>query len=86
MASPEEIIPHAFRALKSSGTITIFVPTYNQIDRTYHELKDFDFGDIKCLELIERDFQLKANAIRPRTRIIGHTGFLIFARKLSKKV
>lgn len=86
LASPEEIIPHAFRALKSSGTIAIFVPSYNQIDRTYHELKEFDFGDIKCVELIERDFQLKTNAIRPRTRIIGHTGFLIFARKLSKKV
>ncbi len=86
LASPEEIIPHAFSSLRSSGTISIFVPTYNQIERTYNELKEFGFGDIIGLELIKRELQLKTNAIRPRTRIIGHTGFLIFARKRSKMV
>ena len=84
LANPEEIIPHAFKSLRSSGTISIFVPSYNQVERTYLELKEFGFGDITSFELIKREIQLKSNAIRPRTRIIGHTGFLIFARKLIK--
>jgi tRNA (adenine57-N1/adenine58-N1)-methyltransferase len=84
LASPEEIIPHAYSSLRSSGTISIFIPTYNQIERAYKELKEYGFGDIICFETIKREFQLKTNAIRPSTRIIGHTGFLIFARKLEK--
>ncbi|MCG3225790.1 MAG: tRNA (adenine-N1)-methyltransferase [Candidatus Heimdallarchaeota archaeon] len=86
LASPEEIIPHAYSSLRSSGTVSIFIPTYNQIERTYHELKEYDFGDIICFETIKRELQLKTNAIRPQTRIIGHTGFLIFARKRTKMV
>jgi tRNA (adenine57-N1/adenine58-N1)-methyltransferase len=86
LANPEEIISHAFKALKSSGTISIFIPTFNQIEKAYHELKEFGFGDIICFETIKREYQLKSNAIRPVTRIIGHTGFLIFAKKLEKLV
>ncbi len=82
LGDPCEIIPHARTALKSGGVITIFMPTYNQIERVYVQLEEYNFGDIQALELILRGIQLKRNAIRPNTRMIGHTGFLIFARKL----
>jgi len=84
LGDPCEIIPHAFDSLKPSGVITLFLPTYNQVEKVYKTLKEFNFGDIQALELILRDIQLKVNAIRPNTRMIGHTGFMIFARKLAK--
>lgn len=80
------VIPHAFDSLKYGGIITVFLPTYNQIEKVFIKLLEFSFGDIQALELIRRDIQLKAHAIRPNTRMIGHTGFLIFARKLYKGV
>ena len=84
LGDPCEIIPHAFDSLKPSGVITLFLPTYNQVEQVYKTLKESNFGDIQALELILRDLQLKINAIRPNTRMIGHTGFLIFARKLAE--
>ncbi|MCE7741665.1 MAG: tRNA (adenine-N1)-methyltransferase [Candidatus Heimdallarchaeota archaeon] len=82
LGDPCEIIPHAYAALKLGGVLTVFMPTYNQVERVYIKLQEYSFGDIEALELILRGIQLKRNAIRPNTRMIGHTGFLIFARKL----
>jgi len=82
LGDPCEIIPHAYNSLKLGGVISIFMPTYNQVEKVYEKLREFSFGDIEALELILRGIQLKRNAIRPNTRMIGHTGFLMFARKL----
>lgn len=84
MGEPWSVIPVAHEALKASGTISVFVPTYNQIEKAYMALKDH-FCDIFTIELLEREIQLKNEAIRPKTWMVGHTGFLIFARKLSKE-
>jgi tRNA (adenine57-N1/adenine58-N1)-methyltransferase len=84
LGNPEELIPMAYDSLRPSGTISIFVPTFNQIEKVYSKLRELKFGDIHAMELIQREIQLKPNAIRPNTRMIGHTGFLIFARKLLK--
>ncbi|MHA1707857.1 MAG: tRNA (adenine-N1)-methyltransferase [Candidatus Heimdallarchaeaceae archaeon] len=82
LGAPCSLIPQAYDSLKPSGVLSVFLPTYNQIEKVFTCIKQEKFGDIKALELIRRDLQLKPNAIRPRTRMIGHTGFLFFARKL----
>ena len=86
LGDPCVVIPHAYDSLKFGGIITIFLPTYNQIEKVLIKLQEFDFDDLKAHELIRRDLQLKPHAIRPNTRMIGHTGFLIFARKVFKEV
>ena len=83
LGDPCLLIEQAYIALKPSGVMSIFVPTYNQVERVYHELLKYPFIEIKAIELIEREIQLKDKAIRPKTwMMVGHTGFLIFARKL----
>ena len=84
LGDPWQIIPHAYYSLKASGSLSIFLPTYNQVEKTIKKLKEYNFGDIIGTELIEREIQLKPEAIRPKTRMIGHTGFIIFARKMSR--
>ena len=82
LGDPCSVIHHAYDSLKFGGILTIFLPTYNQIEKVMLKLNDYSFGDIHAHELILRDIQLKPHAIRPNTRMIGHTGFLVFARKL----
>ena len=82
MGEPWRALSEAKRLLKPSGTIAIFVPTYNQVERTYEGLLEWDFEKIEAIEVIERPIQLKKNAIRPVTRMIAHTGFLMFAQKI----
>ncbi len=82
LGDPWQIIHHAYDALRASGSLSIFIPTYNQVEKVIKKLKESYFGDIIGIELIEREIQLKPEAIRPKTRMIGHTGFIIFARKM----
>ena len=36
-------------------------------------------------ELIKRTLQVKENATRPEVRMIGHTGYITFGRKIKKE-
>jgi len=85
MGEPWVLIPHAAKVLKTSGKIAIFLPTYNQVEKTLRALKEEGFDDIMGMELLSRELQLKEDAIRPMTWTVGHTGFLIFARLGNKK-
>ncbi|MCK4780856.1 MAG: hypothetical protein KAT57_11730, partial [Candidatus Lokiarchaeota archaeon] len=38
--------------------------------------------EINTYELIKRKIQVKENATRPEVRMIGHTGYLTFGRKI----
>lgn len=79
---PWNAIESVARALKPAGTLLIYVPTVNQVEKTVLALRGRgDFCDIRALEVLVRDYEVKEGATRPRTRMIGHTGYVIFARK-----
>ncbi len=86
LADPWNIIGNVTSILKPSGRIVIFLPTYNQIEKTILSLEEFNFREINAIELIEREIQLKKGAIRPATRNVGHTGFLISGIYLGEKI
>lgn len=80
MVDPWVIISHVTKVLKAGGMLVVFQPTYNQLENLVSELSSNNFTDVKCIELLEREIELKQNAIRPSTRMIGHTGFIVSAR------
>lgn len=87
LPTPWEAIAIARDALKSGGFFASFSPTIPQIQNTVTTLKENHFGDILVSELIFRTWQITSRnkeylATRPQTQMIGHTGFLIFAKKL----
>ncbi len=84
MVDPWSVIHHVTDVLVPGGKIVIFQPTFNQLEKCYRELNLNNFIDIKTIELIEREIEIKNNAVRPATRMVGHTGFLISARFLGK--
>ena len=38
--------------------------------------------DIEILETLERGLEVRQQGTRPKTRMVGHSGYLLFARKL----
>lgn len=80
MGSPEKVIESARKALKPGGFLVVYSPVIEQILRVYENLKDF--ANVETKEIIERKWEIGNNKTRPRTRMLGHTGFLIFARKV----
>jgi len=81
MATPWLVVPHAWKALKGGGHFASFSPTINQVEKTVVELKKQGFVDIKVYELLLREMKVEEGAVRPETLMIGHTGYVTFARK-----
>ena len=71
----------ASELLKSSGLLGMIVPTANQITDILKELSNH-FGDIEVLEIMLRRYKTVAERVRPVDRMVAHTGYLVFARKI----
>lgn len=78
LGSPEKYLNVARKALKPGGFLVSYSPVIEQVQRL-----DFKgFANIETRELIERKWEVSKNKTRPRTRMLGHTGFITFARKI----
>ncbi|HEY6668272.1 MAG TPA: tRNA (adenine-N1)-methyltransferase [Candidatus Nitrosopolaris sp.] len=82
LGDPWTLIREVRKALKGSGSFVAICPTVNQLERTAFELKENDYVDIDCVELMIRNIEARQGMTRPSMRMIGHTTYLIFARKV----
>jgi tRNA (adenine57-N1/adenine58-N1)-methyltransferase len=85
LATPWLAINNAWGALKGSGSICCFSPTIEQVKKNVEALKHGGFADVRTFELLCRDYQVKENATRPGTSMVGHTGFMTFGRKVERE-
>ena len=79
LGAPERAIPHARKALKPGGFLVVYSPVVEQVTRIRDVMEGF--ADIETVEIIKREWDVGNNKTRPRTRMLGHTAFLTFARK-----
>ncbi|MEJ2251843.1 MAG: tRNA (adenine-N1)-methyltransferase [Candidatus Lokiarchaeota archaeon] len=85
MPTPWEAIPKIKKYLKYSGSVVSFSPTIEQVKKTKFALKENQFIEINTYELLKRRIQVKKNATRPEVRMIGHTGYITFGRKVNEE-
>jgi len=86
MATPWLVVPHAYKALKGSGSFISFSPTIDQVVKTVEELKANGFANIETIECFIRRIRVERGKTRPETLMTGHTGYMVFARKALKGV
>ncbi len=79
---PWFVIEKAWSFLKDSGMLGVIVPTSNQVSETLRAMPQL-FGDIEVLELLLRKYKTVADRLRPDDRMVAHTGYLIFGRKVA---
>ena len=84
LAVPWLVVPHAYEALKPSGTIVSFSPTIDQVVKTVEALKENNFVFIETIECMMRAMQVERGKTRPHTMMTGHTGYITHARKAVK--
>lgn len=80
LPDPWEVVPHAHKALKPGGFFVAYIPYVEQAQKTVRALKEC-FSGIKTFEIMEREMEVKDIGTRPKTRMLGHTAYLVFARK-----
>ncbi len=71
--------------MKPSASVGMIVPTANQISELLKALES-GFGQIEVMEIMHRKYKTVAERVRPQDRMIAHTGYLVFARKLEPEV
>ena len=71
--------------LKAGGLLGTIVPTANQVSDCLRGLQA-GFGDIEVMEIMLRYYKINAERLRPQDRMVAHTGYLAFARKIEEIV
>lgn len=69
------------KILKNGGFFASYIPSMNQLEKVTSELKDQSYIDVKTFENLERDMVVKEGAVRPSYDMLGHTGYVVIARK-----
>jgi tRNA (adenine57-N1/adenine58-N1)-methyltransferase len=80
---PWLFLDHAWAAMKGSGFFGALVPTTNQVSELLAGLQERPFGDVAVEEVLVRPYKPVATRLRPEDRMIAHSAFLIFARKIA---
>jgi tRNA (adenine57-N1/adenine58-N1)-methyltransferase len=84
MLAPWECIEACAEALVPGGVIIGYVATVTQLSRFTEDLRSSKlFAEPEAWESMVRGWHLQGLAVRPEHRMIGHTGFLVTARRLA---
>ena len=84
MLAPWEIVGSAAHALREGGVICVYVATVTQLSRVVEELRDSEsFTEPIATESMVRSWHVDGLAVRPDHSMVGHTGFLVMARRLA---
>jgi len=85
MAEPWNALRSAYRSLKSGGILASILPTFGQVERMISSLTEMKFTFVEMEEILVRPYKPYPGRIRPDDRMVAHTGYLIFARKFTRK-
>jgi len=80
--NPWNAVPHAWKALKVGGYLCTYSPLISQVEKTVDEIKKHGFIEVKTYENIQREMVVSKHGTRPSFNMLGHTGYLTFARKI----
>ncbi|KZX14630.1 tRNA (adenine(58)-N(1))-methyltransferase TrmI [Methanobrevibacter cuticularis] len=82
LTKPYEIFEDVYESLNLGGHLVIYAPYIDQIETSYRIAKKLGFSDLAIVETLERELEVRPQGTRPKTRMVGHSGYLLFARKL----
>ncbi|KRC51079.1 SAM-dependent methyltransferase [Leifsonia sp. Root227] len=84
MLAPWECLDEVTAALKPGGVLLCYIATVTQLSRVAEAIRaSGDYTHPQSSETMVRGWHVEGLAVRPDHRMIGHTGFLITARRLA---
>jgi tRNA (adenine57-N1/adenine58-N1)-methyltransferase len=84
MLAPWDCAAAAADALRPGGVLACYVATVTQLSATVEAVRGHGaFDEPSAWESLTRGWHADGLAVRPEHRMVGHTGFLITARRLA---
>lgn len=86
MLSPWQVLPAVSEALRPGGVLIGYVATTTQLSRLVEAVREAGYTEPVSSETMVRTWHVLGLAVRPDHRMIGHTAFLVTARRLAPGV
>jgi tRNA (adenine57-N1/adenine58-N1)-methyltransferase catalytic subunit len=84
LPEPWQAVAHVAEALRPGGLVFAHCPNVSQVQRFCDALRERGgFGLLETVEVLERHWTVRGRSLRPAHRMVAHTGFLTFARRLA---
>jgi tRNA (adenine57-N1/adenine58-N1)-methyltransferase len=84
MLAPWEYVGTAGAVLAPGGVLCCYLATVTQLSRTVEAVRGHGgFDEPAAWETLSRGWHAEGLAVRPQHRMVGHTGFLVTARRLA---
>lgn len=80
--TPHDYIAQVRAALKPGGFFCSIVPTFNQAEILIRALRWNKFAFLEMCEILLRYYKPEPHRIRPTDRMVAHTGYLVFGRRI----
>ncbi len=81
LAASENVLPHAFNALRKNGFCVGILPNVEQMKRFVLEGEKIGFEHIRSIDSQVREWMVREEGCRPETTGILHTAFISFLKK-----
>jgi tRNA (adenine57-N1/adenine58-N1)-methyltransferase len=81
MPDSDKALRNAEKALRPGGCVVGYLPHVEQMRAFVEKLEKLRFDQITATETIMRDMLVRENGVRPSTKGVWHTAYLVFARK-----
>ncbi len=82
LPEPWLVVGHARESLNEGGSFVFLSPNFEQVKETVLKLKKKGFFVEKTVEILEREILVRDFGVRPKERMISHTGYITIARKI----
>jgi tRNA (adenine57-N1/adenine58-N1)-methyltransferase len=87
MLAPWECVDAVAKVLAPGGVLICYVATTTQLSRTVEALREHGrYAEPAPFETMVRTWHVEGLAVRPDHRMVGHTGFLVTARRIADGV
>ena len=84
LPEPWSAVELAARVLRPGGSVFAHCPNVSQVQRFADGLRaQGGFGLMETIEVLQRGWTVRGRSVRPAHRMVAHTGFLTFARRLA---
>jgi len=85
LPDPWTVFDAAWKALRIGGSVVTFLPNVEQVRQAVEALREAPFAEVRTLEIIEREIEVKETGTKPSFAPLGHTGYITTARKALDK-
>ncbi len=83
LPEPRHTIEAAAEHQPGGGVMTIYLPTIPQVQQAVEIARHTkSLAEIEVKEFLFRDWNISGRSVRPKHSMVGHTGFLVFLRRI----